>query len=439
MKRFRKLAATLLSTSVLLSMVAGCSKNNETSPRTKKTELTSNETSLTVTERNNGKTPIFELAAQHPGQTMSQEELNKAYSTFIFELMKHCSESADGKNVLISADSVLLALEMTAAGADGNTLDQMLQTMVPNADHASAFQFAVDRMHSLQNDSLQIANSIWINQADSHSVYEDYLNYVERHFDASISVIPFDDQAVNTINNWVADKTKERITKLLDQLDSDSLMVLINAMAFDGKWQQTYEDSKVREHDFRNGNGETTTTDFLFSTESIYLHNADATGFIKEYDDGKYAFMTILPNDENVDINTFVANMSADDYWEFWDSMETDCKVYTRMPEFESEYDIQLNEVLKTMGMEDAFNEARADFSNMSLDPVYISKVIHKTYINVNREGTEAAAATAVVMEKGEIAAPEISYNVYCDRPFAYAIVDMDTGLPVFLGTVETV
>ncbi len=439
MKRFRKLAATLLSTSVLLSMAAGCSKHDETSHRTENTESITNETHLTVTERNNGKTPIFELAAQNPEQTMSQEELNRAYSNFIFELMKLCSDSADGKNVLISADSVLLALEMTAAGADGNTLDQMLQTLVPNADHASAFRFAVNRMKSLQNDSLQIANSIWINEVYSSSVYEDYLNYVERHFDASVSAIPFDNQAVSTINSWVSDKTKDRIPQLLNQLDSDSLMVLINAMAFDGKWQQTYEDSKVREHDFRSGNGETTTTDFLFSTESMYLYNADATGFIKEYDDGKYGFMTILPNDENIDINTFAANMSSDDYWEFWDSMETDCDVYTLMPEFESEYDIQLNEVLKAMGMEDAFSEANADFSNMCQNPVYISKVIHKTYINVNREGTEAAAATAVVMEKNAIAAPKISYNVYCDRPFAYAIVDMDTGLPVFLGTVETV
>lgn len=439
----KNLTAALLTTSLFLSMVTGCDHNASKETTKKQNDLETQsatvETNLNVDTRSNGQTPIFKLAATNPGNTMSEEELNQAYSTFIFEMMKRCATQANGSNVLISPDSVLFALEMTAAGADGQTLDQMLNTLVPGADHTSAFQFSVDRMNSLQDDSMQIANSIWINQADSNSIYEDYLNYVERHFDASVSILPFDGEAVPTINAWVAEKTKDRISSLLDQLDPASIMVLINAMTFDGKWTETYEDAKVYDQDFTNGNGETSKVPFLHSTESIYLHNDEACGFIKKYDGGKYAFMTILPNDESVDINTFMANMTADEYWTFWNSADSSREVHASMPEFHAEYSISLSDILVDMGMKDAFSEGAANFSNMCQDPVFISKVIHKTYIDVNREGTQAAAATAVVMEKETAMEEDPSYYVRCDRPYAYAIVDMDTGLPVFLGTVETV
>ena len=149
--------------------------------------------------------------------------------------------------------------------------------------------------------------------------------------------------------------------------------------------------------------------------------------------------MTILPEDENVDINEFIANLTPEEYWEFWNSQDDSMEVYTVMPEFKSEYDIHLPAILSDMGMKDAFSDTDADFSNMTKKDVYISDVIHKTYIEVDRKGTKAAAATAVVMTEKCIAEPDPARYVTCDRPYAYAIVDKDTGLPVFLGTVETV
>ncbi len=438
----KKRVAALLIASVIMSMAAGCTGKKDaknSSKKNKEGEDPVSEMTLDVptVKRENGKQAVFELSATGD-KTMSEEELKKAYSEFIFGLMKKCAEDSQDENVLISSDSILFALEMAAAGADGDTLTQMMNTMVPGAGNDQAFRFGVDRMNSLKNNSLQVANSVWLNEAKHDHVYEDYLDYVRKNFDAGVSVLPFNQSGADTINQWVEEKTKDRIHDLINQLDSDSLMVLVNAITFDGKWKTGYEDYQVSTGVFTNGKGERSTQTFLSSTESLYLSNSEAQGFLKEYDDGKYAFMTILPNDESIDINAFMADMTSDEYWEFWESMDASSGVYTMMPEFKAEYGVSLPGILQEMGMTDAFDSGKADFSNMAKTQPYISDVIHKTFIEVDRNGTKAAAATAVVVEDACVE-PVVVREVICNRPYAYAIVDMETGLPVFLGTVEDI
>ncbi|MBP5186019.1 MAG: serpin family protein [Clostridiales bacterium] len=438
----KKRVAALLIASVIMSMAAGCTGKKDTKNSSKKNKTGEDPVSeitldVPTVKRENGKQAVFELSATGD-KTMTEEELKKAYSEFIFGLMKNCAEDSKGENVLISSDSILFALEMAAAGADGDTLTQMMNTMVPGAANDQAFRFGVDRMNSLKNNSLQVANSVWLNEAKNDHVYEDYLDYVRQNFDAGVSVLPFDQSGIDTINQWVEEKTKNRIHDLINQLDTESLMVLVNAISFDGKWKTGYEDYQVRTDVFTNGKGERSTQTFLSSTESLYLSNSEAQGFLKEYDDGKYAFMTILPNDESIDINEFMADMTPDEYWEFWESMDGSADVYTMMPEFKAEYSVSLPGILQEMGMTDAFDSEKADFSNMAKTQPYITDVIHKTFIEVDRNGTKAAAATAVVVEDA-CAEPVVAREVICNRPYAYAIVDLETGLPVFLGTVEDV
>ncbi len=439
----KKRVAALLIASVIMSMAAGCTGKKDTknsSKKNKKGEDPVSEITLDVptVKRENGKQAVFELSAKS-GTEMTDEELKKAYSEFIFGLMKECAQEANGENVLISSDSILLALEMTAAGADGETLSQMMNTMVPGAGNEAALQFGEQRMNALKNESLQVANSVWLNEDKTENIYEDYLDYVQKHFDAGVSVLPFNKSGADMINSWVEAKTKDRIHDLINNLDGQGLMVLVNAISFDGTWKTGYEDYQVNTNVFTNGKGDRSTQMFLSSTESLYLSNSEAKGFLKEYDDGKYAFMTILPNDESIDINEFMADMTADEYWEFWESMDASADVYTMMPEFKTEYSVTLSNILQDMGMTDAFDADKADFSNMANSSPYISTVIHKTFIEVDRNGTKAAAATAVMVEDACVAEPEPVREVYCDRPYAYAIVDMETGLPVFLGTVENV
>ncbi len=433
----KKLVAGLLIAGMLMALPTGCQKNAET-PASQEPAVSA---MVGAEKRENGKQALFELKNLQSGKkAMSDEELKKAYSQFVFGVMKNCAGLAKNKNMMISADSILFALEMAACGADGETLAQMTQTMVPGADNYEALRFAVERMNRLKNDSLKIANSVWINESKTARVYQDYLEYIEKNFDAGSKTVAFGPEGVSAINKWVAEKTNGRITDLLDELSPDDLMVLVNAVSFDGKWKNGYSDDDVWTQVFTGGDGQKREVMFIHGKESVYLQNEKATGFLKDYDDGKYAFLTILPNDTAMDINEFIANMTPEEYWTFWESQSGDFEVNTAMPEFKSEYDVQLAKILYDMGMEDAFDERKADFSNMATSQPCISKVIHKTFIDVNRNGTSASAATAVVMTDECVREePDNVKKVICDRPFAYAVVDKETGLPVFLGTVENV
>lgn len=363
----------------------------------------------------------------------SDEELRRAYSEFVFGVMRDCAKNAGTQNVVISPDSLMFALEMAAAGADGKTLDQMTQTMVPGASDEDGLLFGADHYNELQNESLTIANSMWINK-DS-KVYGDYIEYVKENFDADITYTIFDDDAVKAINSWVNDKTDGMIPSIIQDLDQDERLMLINAITFNGTWAQEYIPQMITDGTFLNGQGTEESCTYLNSYERWFVCNDNCTGFLKDYSDGKYAFMAILPDDENIDINEFMAQMTADDYWTLWDNMEKRT-LAVKLPEFKSEYEKSLIDTLMQMGMTDAFGP-NADFSNISVEDIYISSVFQKAYIEVNRDGTKAAAVSAVGATQSASVC-EITY-IELTRPFAYAIVDKDTGLPVFLGTVESV
>lgn len=362
----------------------------------------------------------------------TDEEYRRAYSEFVFGVMRSCAESSGKQNIVISPDSLFFVLEMAAAGADGTTLEQMTGTMVPGASNEDGLMFGVNHYNELQNESLTIANSMWINE-DSQ-VYEDYVEYVKKNFDADVTYTAFDNEAVKAINSWVNDETDGMIPSIIRDLDSDERLMLINAITFVGTWDQEYKPHMITDGTFQSGFGAEETCTYLNSYEKWFVYNDNCTGFIKDYDDDKYAFMAILPDDENIDINEFMAQMTADDYWDLWDNMEKRT-LAVKMPEFKSEYEKSLIDTLMQMGMTDAFG-LNADFSNISVEDIYISSVFQKAYIEVNRDGTKAAAVTVGATQSASVC--EVTY-IELTRPFAYAIVDKDTGLPVFLGTVESV
>ena len=409
----KKLVGGFLSAMLLASMISGCSaKAKECS-----------------------KNALFK-SKNVQAATLEQEtdeEYRRAYSEFVFGVMRSCAESSGKQNIVISPDSLFFALEMAAAGADGSTLDQMTGTMVPGASNEDGLLFGVNHYNELQNESLTIANSMWINEESQ--VYEDYVEYVKNNFDADVTYTAFDDEAVKAINSWVKDETEGMIPSIIRDLDPDERLMLINAITFVGTWNQVYQPQMITEGTFHSGFGTEEDCTYLNSYEKWFVCNDDCIGFIKDYNDDKYAFMAILPDDENVDINEFMAQMTADDYWTLWDSMERK-SLAVKMPEFKSEYEKPFIDTLMQMGMTDAFGP-NADFSNISVEDTYISSVYQKAYIEVTRDGTKAAAATAVATSQSA----SVSQVIYIDlvRPFAYAIVDKDTGLPVFLGTVESV
>ena len=356
------------------------------------------------------------------------------YSEFVFDIAGRCARESDG-NVLISADSILFSLGMTAAGASGDTLTQMTDVLVPGADPADAVAFCIRHYNELQNDSIAIGNSVWINKAMSDTLKDAYVVFTRENFDARVENIEFDTQGIDTINSWVSEKTRERIPHIIqpEDIDPNTYAVLVNAIAFDGVWKEGFE--RVDEDYFFNADGSKVSADFLYGTADTYISSSDAEGFIRPYDGDRFALMVILPDDPEISASDYLAKMSSDSYWDLWESRKNVDDLRIMLPEFTNEYDIELSSILIDMGMKDAF--AAADFSNMTDSSVRIDKVIHKTYINVNEKGTTAAAATATVMLR--YGGKAMSPSVTCNRPFVYAIVDLDTGLPVFLGTLDNI
>ena len=226
------------------------------------------------------------------------------------------------------------------------------------------------------------------------------------------------------------------IDNILDGIPEDAVMYLVNALAFDGQWQEMYNEHQVRRGEFTGEDGIVQEAELMYSTEEKYLEDELAEGFLKYYAGNKYAFAALLPR-EGISVREYAESLTGQQLYEMLcNPVETE--VYAAIPKFQAEYGVSLNGILQEMGITDAFDENKADFSGIGLSEggnIFISKIMHKTFIEVDERGTKAGAATIVEMNDGAavISEPKI---VYLDRPFLYMIVDCETNVPVFIGVV---
>ncbi len=379
-------------------------------------------------------TPIATL--EKPQQQKLSDDFYAHQNKFAWNLFSSAIAEDKGKNVLISPLSVQLALCMTANGADGATLEQM-QALLCRSDLTSANGELASYLSQLPTDEkakLHIANSIWYRGGETPiKVYDDFLNICAGYYDAQAYQAPFNRQTVDDINGWVSQHTDGMIPTLVDDLDPSTAMVLLNALCFDAKWQNIYMDSDIVEDDFHALSGQKQIAEYMQSSEYSFLELPNATGFTKNYASGGYKFAAWLPN-EGVDIYDFIASVSAEDLAAVLASPQS-IQVQTWLPKFSCEYNLSMNDLLSSLGMSDAFDAGKADFSKMSGTPLYISEVLHKTYIRVDENGTKAAAATSVIMDECAAMPPEDFRIVKLDRPFVYMILDAND-LPLFIGVV---
>ena len=378
-------------------------------------------------------------------QKIDEAKMNDEYGRYTFELMKKVSENAKKSNVMISPASIMMALDMVAAGAKGETLKQLNDLFAKDTDSLEQQAFASElmkRFNASQKVKFACANAIW---SDSRrlgdKVNAQYTEYIKKTFEAEFSSVLFDGNTHNTINKWVDEKTNHMIPTLFDSpLDPNTVMVLVNAIRFEAEWNQAYTKDQIIKKIFRGTDGEKEAT-MLTSTENEYFETDKAKGFLKLYQGEEYAFLVILPKDEKIDANEFIKNFTYDDYKEFLASRSKD-EVRALMPEFKSDYAVGLNEILKQLGVTDAFSDAKADLTGIANPQggrLFVSKVIHKSHIEVDRKGTKAAAATGITLDVKGAAPVKDLKEVICDRPYAYAIVDTVSMNPVFIGTVNNV
>lgn len=349
----------------------------------------------------------------------------------------------EGTNSMISPVSVMMALDMAAAGANGETQEQITNLFCEGASQAQIENFCrelMDRYESSQGVELHLANSVWIKDTVADQIKDEYLIRSDYIFDAEAVIAPFDQTTVDAVNQWCDDHTDGMIDHLLNDIDPKMQLILMNATAMDAPWMEQYEEYQISEDMFTNAGGVVENVKMLNGTENNYFETEDAVGFMKYYEGGEYAFLAILP-EENMTVDEYVQSLTGEKYLEFWNSRTTDYDVDTKMPEFTYEYELNMNSVLQDMGMTQAFTGA-ADFTGIAdlKDGLYIDTVLHKTFVEVGQNGTRAAAVTAVIMEAAAMLPEERERKqVYLDRPFVYAIVEVDTGMPLFIGTLQSI
>ncbi len=372
-------------------------------------------------------------AGMQPASAASLEvgESSRTYD-FALDLLR---QDAGKKNALVSPLSVLSALALAESGADGETLAQMERaTGMSNSeltDLIQAYGTPAD------DGPLWSANSVWLRDSDDLTVEEDFLEACGGKLGAQVFSAPFDDSTVADVNTWVSDKTHGMITQMLGQISADAQVLLVNALAFEGAWEEPFDSALVAPDTFTREDGIEQDVTMMHSTEGSYLEGELATGFVKPYAGYDYAFVGLLPA-EGVSVDELLAGLDGTALKELLTPVEG-AAADIGLPRFTASYEAELSDTLRALGMTDAFEAGRADFSRMGASgqgPLYVGSVLHKTFIDVNEEGTRAAAATTVSMDGADAPSEPIErHEVILDRPFVYLIVDLRTDMPLFIGT----
>lgn len=354
---------------------------------------------------------------------------------FGMRLFKEIHKQEDkAENVFVSPVSVSMALGMTLNGASGATANDMRTTL----DFSNISQQNINLTYrALLNDlpaidpqvTVQIANSIWSNE--QFDILQTFIDTNRYYFNAEVAALDFSDPASkDVINQWVSDATNGKIKELLDEVRNDHLMFLVNAVYFLADWKYKFDPNNTSPGNFQLLNGSNVQVDMMNSPDIPfeYYSNGSMELINLPYGNGQYNFTAILPP-STADLDNFIASLNSGDMLQWISQADTNHGMHLKMPKFELEYEIKLKNVLSAMGMEIAFSD-NADFSKMAENlRLSIDQVAHKTYIKLDEEGTEAAAATSV-----GVVVTSLPPTFSLDRPFVYLIHEKETNALLFIG-----
>jgi serpin B len=368
-------------------------------------------------------------------------QLIEADNEFGLEMFQKVREDSDEENIMISPLSISVALAMAYNGADGDTKTEMEQAMKLNGlttDEINAsYKMLISALQSLDEDVFfEIANAIFY--ADIMEVKPGFLDVNKTVYDAEVERIDFSSpSAVETINNWVAGKTNDKISKIIERLNPLDRMVLLNAIYFNGIWSYQFDEEGTHELDFHKSDGSTIEVPMMNKLEKLdYTANSLFKAIKMPYGNGQYNMVIFLP-ETGKNSQDVIGELSATN-WEKWmnEFEETD-RVNITMPRFKFAFEAGLNDLLKKMGMQKAFIPEVADFSKIADIELYISEVKHKSFIDVNETGTEAAAVTSITFTTTSIGNEPQKVPFFVNKPFVFAITENDTDAILFIGEVQ--
>ena len=374
--------------------------------------------------------------------TAAEKHVVESDNKFGLKLFREIVKQDKDSNVFISPLSVSMALGMTYNGAEGATEEAMRNVLelagLTEQEINESYRSLIDLLTQLDPQVIfEIANSIWCREG--FPVKEEFININRTYFDAEVAALDFSKpDASKTINGWVDEKTHGKITEIVpDKIDPMTVMFLINAIYFKGTWTCEFDEEDTREDWFTLPDSSQIRCQMMRQeNEFSYFENDLFQAIDLPYGNEKFSMTIFLPKPE-VDIDSLISQFNQENWGNWLGSFASDSgKLY--FPKFTLEYKIELNDVLTALGMGIAFNPARADFSGIAevnpLANLFISKVLHKTYIKVDEEGTEAAAVTSV--EIGLTSLPPAGFVMRVDRPFVFAIRESHSQTILFMGKI---
>ena len=370
--------------------------------------------------------------------TQDQVALIESGNSFAFDIfMKILSGAGENENVMISPLSISYALSMTLNGADGATRDSMLKALRMNGitpdEINDSYKNLTGALLSVDKRVLiSIANSVWVEK--NFTVKKSFTDILTNYYDAESRSFDINDAAApDKINVWIEDKTNGLIKEMIDKLEDNTVMLLINAIYFKGKWKSQFDKSKTVEMPFFKSGGNQVEVPMMKQKNDFRVHEGD--GFVVAefpYGQGNFVMDIIIPNDQSGFNNTLA--MISDENYTSWINQMNKRETDLSFPRFKYGFRKKLKDTLTDMGMGIAFTDG-ADFSNINdMYDLLINDVAHQSFIETNEEGTEAAAAT--VVEIGLTSAPPTPLVLKLDHPFIYIIRETTTNTIIFMGRV---
>ncbi|MBA4407060.1 proteinase inhibitor I4 serpin [bacterium] len=371
--------------------------------------------------------------------TVMETQLVNSADNFSFRLFKKIYDAEPNANLFIAPLSISMALGMTLNGADGTTYDAMRSTLAldpfTREQANETYQSLMALLSSIDPKvTMNIANSIWY---DKDYIFKtDFIETNKKYFNAVVNAMNFKDPAtVAVINNWVKTATKEKIDKIVEQISAQTIMYLINAVYFKGTWKYTFEKNKTKDDFFTTQTGKRVPIKMMKQEADISTFaNELFTAVDLSYGSSAFSMSLFLPNNGR-NLQEVVSFLTRENFDSVIGRLHSS-KKNLFLPRFKVEYRIKLNDVLKVLGMDIAFDPDKANFKKLydgGMGNAYISAVDHKTYVDVNEEGTEAAAVTSVVIGLTSIGGNTIRF----DRPFLFLIREKNSGAIIFIGSLN--
>jgi serpin B len=370
--------------------------------------------------------------------TDHEKQLVSSGNSFSFDLFRKVAAGEKDKNMFISPLSISMALGMTLNGAEGTTRTGIKETLGMSEMELQAINQSYQSLIPLLLEAdpkvkMRIGNSLWGHEG--FDIRQSFKDTLKTYFDARVESLNFSDPgASDVINDWVQAQTNGRIEQIIEDIPDEMVLYLINTIYFKGDWLYQFDAEETRPQDFRLDDGSTVQVDMMNKKIPVATYRSEKVAMADlAYGDSLFTMTILMPGDSQTPIDRFVQESLTASNVSEWIAQLNPGEMMVNLPKFESDYKKKLNEVLASMGMEEAFSDTKADFSNINPETqLFISEVMHKANITVDEKGSEAAAATSV-----GIGVTSVGRQFRVNRPFVYLIREQTTGTILFMGVMK--